>query len=256
MNDKLKKIIEDGGTILSAAVGGGIGFIVGGPVGAAAGSVVSVAITRVGKEISSRFLSPREEIRIGDAINIAVTSIKQRIEKGESVRNDDFFSEEGNGKCKADEVLENMLLKCQREPQEKKIKYIANLYANIVFDKNISAEMAHQLIKYAEVLTYRQFQIMQLCALLQTTSIFNGKLRNNDYRNQSHYPVELRQLLYEYYGLCKSDLIMCGSTISLGVTDIAPGQARLNGLGADLYNYANLKDIPQSELNEIISVLK
>ena len=41
--------------------------------------------------------------------------------------------------------LESTLLKSQRESEEKKLPYMAHLLANLAFDREISAEMAHQM---------------------------------------------------------------------------------------------------------------
>ena len=42
-----------------------------------------------------------------------------------------FFDEKQTGRSDAEEVLEHMLLKAQREPEEKKIQYIGYLYGSL-----------------------------------------------------------------------------------------------------------------------------
>ena len=63
-----------------------------------------------------------------------VTEIHRRLETaGETVsRTDGFFDEETNGdRSDAAEVAESVLLKAQREPEEKKIDYMGYLFASI-----------------------------------------------------------------------------------------------------------------------------
>jgi K+-transporting ATPase c subunit len=49
-------------------------------------------------------------------------------------------------------VAESVLLKSQREPEEKKIPYMGHLLSSVAFDAEISANMAHQITKIAEQL--------------------------------------------------------------------------------------------------------
>ena len=90
-------------------------------------------VKTIGQEILERQLGPREKVPVGAAFAIAAAEIRQRIENGESVRTDGFFDEKQTGRSDAEEVGENVLLKVQREPEEKKIQYMGYLLANIAF---------------------------------------------------------------------------------------------------------------------------
>ena len=94
---------------------------------------------------------------------IAAWEIHQHSEK--DLRDDGFFDKKPSGRSDAEEIAEAIMLKCQREPQEKKIPYIGYLFAGIARDSNISADMGHQLIKAAEELAYRQLCILKLSAM-------------------------------------------------------------------------------------------
>ena len=131
-----------------------VGFLAG-----PAGVIVSGTLKGIGKDIKERQLSPREDFRVGKVLAITALEIHQRLENGESLRNDGFFDRKPSGRSDAEEIAEAIMLKCQREPQEKKIPYMGYLKAGIAFDPNVSADMGHQLIKVAEQLTYRQFCI-------------------------------------------------------------------------------------------------
>ena len=66
------------------------------------------------------------------------------------------------------------------------------LLANVAFDTGISAQMADQIIKAAEQLTYRQ-----LCILKLTAEKNSFRLRTQNYREHDSFPRELIQVLYE-----------------------------------------------------------
>jgi hypothetical protein len=187
MKDGFKKLINCGAEIAGGAIGGALGFLAGGPAGATAlgagGSLAAMALKHIGQEASERLLGPREKVRVGGVLAITASTINNRIEKGEKIRSDGFFEEKTkSGRSNAEEVAESVLLKSQREPEEKKIPYMGYLLANVAFATDISAEMAHQLSKASEQLTYRQLCILKLAVVKQA---FN--LREGDYRGQSSY---------------------------------------------------------------------
>ena len=166
--------------IVGSGIGGVLGFLAGDPItatfGSIGGTVAAMALKNIGQEFSERQLSPQENYRVGKVLAIATFEIHQRLENGENLRNDGFFDEKPAGRSDAEEVAESIMLKCQRESQEKKIPYMGYLKADIAFDSNVSANMGHQLIKAAEELTYRQFCLLKL-------AVVKGRfgLRNKDY---------------------------------------------------------------------------
>lgn len=159
----VRRLINTGAEIAGGAVGGALGFLAGGPVGAAllgaGGAAAAAALKHIGEEAAERLLGPREQVRVGGVLALAAGEIRQRLEQGEAVRTDGFFDPKGASRSDAEEVAESVLLKSQREPEEKKIPYMGHLFAAVAFDSQISAQLAHQVIKTADQLTYRQ-----LCA--------------------------------------------------------------------------------------------
>lgn len=238
-----------------AATGAGIGFALGGPIGAVVGSVSSVAIPRalelVGQEVSKRHLSKREEARAGGVLIIAATEIQKRITRGENLRQDDFFCPGQSGRSDAEEVVENILLKCQREPQEKKIPFVGYLLASLAFRNDISTDMAHLIIKLADELTYRQ-----LCLLRIATRTNTLELRDSNYRELGLFPKSLYPILHECFDLYHKELINLGGEHPLGLTGVWPAKMSTQGLGVDICDMMQLWLIPDEEQNLIIRHLK
>lgn len=254
-NAGIRRLINSGLEIAGGAVGGALGFLAGGPAGAAVlgagGTAAAMALKHIGQEAAKRFLSPREEVRIGGVLAIAGEQIRQRLEAGQSVRNDGFFEQKSKGRSDAEEVVENVLLKSQREPEEKKIPYMGYLLSNVAFDTEISAHMAHQIIKAAEQLTYRQLCLLKLAAVKDH---FN--LRTTDYRKQVHFQKELYQVLYECIDLYHRGFLNFGGGVAFGPSDIIPSKMMVQGIGADIYNLMLLLLIPDEDLQPIASQLK
>ena len=130
-------LLETGASIAGATVGSGIGVVIAGPAGAvggaAIGAVVQNVIQWIGKEIKERQLSKREEQKIGTVYELAKEKISKNIEEGKAIRNDGFFSSNGDDRPSSEEITEEIMFAAQRESEEKKLPYLANLYANIFF---------------------------------------------------------------------------------------------------------------------------
>ncbi len=248
--DKIKRLLSGGAEIAGAAIGGALGFLAGGPAGMAAAGVggvaAALALKKLGEEASDRYLAPREKARVGGVLAIAAAGIDERLKGGHKIRTDGFFDPGTSGRSKADEVAESLLSKAQREAEEKKIQFIGRMMCNVAFDESISAEMAQQLSKLAEALTYRQYCLLKLAV---NKSAYG--LRGSDYRGQKTFEKPVYQLLYECLDLYHRGLVNFGGEVAFGPTDVKPASMTVQGLGADLYNLMGLATISKAELEPI-----
>jgi hypothetical protein len=250
----IRRLINAGAEIAGGAVGGALGFLAGGPAGAAlfgaGGAAAAMALKHIGQEASERLLGPREAVRVGGVLAIAAGEIRQRIEQGERVRTDGFFERNRAGRSDAEEFAESVLLKSKREPEEKKIPYMAHLLSSVAFDPEISADMAHQITKAAEQLTYRQLCLMKLAVVKDGFG-----LRTADYRGQASFPKGLYQILYECLDLYHRGFVNFGGEVAFGPTDVAPGKMTLQGLGVDIFSLMKLALIPNEGLAPVAAQL-
>ncbi len=246
-DESLRLLINKGSEIAGGAAGPAVGTVIGsllaGPAGAAVGGAVGAAATMavkaIGHELSSRMLSPREQARVGGVFTLATSEIVERCRNGESVRSDGFFDSEDGGRSDAELPVRHGL-GCFR-----------HLLANLAFNPEISAAMAHQLTKAAESMTYRQLCILQLSA---TKERFN--LRQQSYEREERWPKDLYQIIYEYYDLYNKGLINLGSYLASFPAEINPGTATPQALGVDIYNQMQLYLIPDGDLELIAAHLR
>ena len=252
---KLRRAIDEGIEITGGAIGGSLGVIAGDPALAgvlgAAGIAAGSALRHVGNEIVDRVLGPRERKRVGAVVSVIAKNIHARTLRGEKVRNDGFLGEDPNKRSDAEEVAESILLKCQREPEEKKIQYMGQFFSNVAFYPQVSAEMAHQLAKHAEQMTYRQFCLLNIAKF----DNHRPKLREGDYRNQGNFPVELQQILYECLDLYGRGFVNFAGEVVFGPTDIKPRAMKAQGLGMHLATLLNVEFIPEADLAAILDQL-
>lgn len=260
-DDDLKKFLDNNADLIGSGISGVLTLLFAGdPIAGAfigtAGTLVSGILKDIGKEFRERQLSSREDIRVGKALAIATLEIHRR-KNDERFRDDGFFNENPTGRSDAEEVAEAIMLKCQKEPQEKKIPYMGYLLASIAFDPNISADMGHQLIKASEELTYRQLCILKLAVVKDRFG-----LRNQDYQDHEKFSKELYQVLQECHDLClksyldyKIPLTFSGQ-ITVGYMNIQPNKMVIYGIGEDLFKLMRLSSIPDDDLIPIAEVLK
>ena len=242
---------------ISGAVGSAIGLL-GGPPGAVIGGFVggafSTAVKKLGSEMDERFMGPREEARVGAVCALGASEIVERINAGERLREDRFFDEGEAGRSAAEEIWESLLSKCQREASERKLTYMANLFAGVAFDESVGLDLAHQLIYAVEQLSYRQLCILRMLARRDSL-----ELRSTPYKQPGQDEVELPKDVYQVLSECL-DLYnrgFVGTGIAvLDLTHIVPSAMRVQGIGADLHNLMRLQFIPDRDVMTVAEVLR
>ena len=255
-NTRKEKIIdttaEYGGAAVGAAIGAGIGTVVAGPIGAVGGSLLGTAVEKAfvwaGNEIKNRCFSISENRKIGSVYDVAMQNISQKLSAGLSLRTDNFYYAEIGDRSSAEEVVEGTLFVAQRENEEKKLPYLANLYANINFDETISRPMANQLIKIASVISFRQLVILSVIGKSHY-GILNVSLRDNAFRGFENY--EDMSIAAEIFDLYRMSLIISRSAI-LDAASFVPSLLVLNGMGQLLYSHMELFNIPLDDTTQSI----
>jgi hypothetical protein len=238
-----------------------------------AGAALSGTLREVLLDVSNRWLSSREEARVGTAAYFAVDKIKARLESGENPRKDNFFEKsEQTSRSYADEIFEGALLKSKNEHEEKKIKIIANIFAETVFHSEISASEANHVLQLAESITYRQ---MCLIAVFEQKDDLEGiKLATVKQENKPIIDdLSTLQEVFQLQGLGlvaqirdefeNSDGFHEGS-IGYGdqnyeamfiLDDVIPNRIVLTELGKRYSTIMNLSEIPKKDLMKVAKTL-
>ena len=248
MDNNINKYTQEATSIIGDVAGGLVGGAIAGPAGVIGGLAVSRLLQKVGNEMCQRYLGPREDYRVGTAIGFAGQKIEGLLSQGEIPRSDWFnedYDIDQKERTPVEEILESFLLKSQREVEEKKLPYMANLLANLCFHSCDLAE-SHQLIKAAEELSYRQ---MCLLNVIET----KDDLRDQNYRDYNKMTDQLGSLLFEYFNLWNKEYL--GIEGIPGVTNINPNRTKIQGLGKQLFGLMELGKIPNEDTDEICRLL-
>ncbi|WP_026464371.1 hypothetical protein [Adhaeribacter aquaticus] len=251
----LKELIDVGSDIAGSTSGAMVGSFIAGPpglvFGSMAGPLIKKVVCNLGIEISKRLISPREEKRIGAAYIFALEKMAIYQERGLTIRDDDFFNELEFDRSNAEEVLEGILLTCQRTFEEKKIQYIGYLYANIIYNSNINRNYANFLIKLSNELTFRQYCLIYLLK----DFMIDAEI---DYPEDKNHPditikrvdviSEVRDLITR--GLYREYVFMADEEVD-NTKPIFKKHLSITRLGNDYINYLQLNEIPFAYLIEI-----
>lgn len=255
-NDKLKTFLKKGSEISGGAIGGAIGLI-GGPAGAIAGGGLGVLTGQLLNEVIERAFSDRQKIRIAATSTFLFDGIAKRLENGERIREDGFFDRKTFNRSKAEELFEGTLLKCTNQFQEKKIKFISKIFEKVIFDSDISAESANQLLVISDSLTYRQLCILSFYGRRDTD--YSGEVLMKD--TYSWYPsivftTNEKLLLQDLYELINLDLLDKQNWMIVTNKDIIPDILTLSEIGQSLFEIMDLSEIERDDIQPIINGLK
>jgi len=164
-----------------------------------------------------------------------------------------FSKKKPNDRSTAEEIFEGVIFAAQREHEEKKLKFLGNLFANLAFNPQFDRTQSNLLIKIAQRCSYRQ-----LCLL----ALFNEKrptLRKEPYEKEPGQVIlgqNLIPLLTELIELCTQGLIFRGNNMVSYLGAIAPAEMKSGGGGPVLYRMMELWDIDQNDVNEIAKILE
>jgi hypothetical protein len=118
-------------------------------------------------DLAKRFLSPKEQQRVGAVASLAINTIRER-RHWEQIRDDGFFDHEGDTPSPAEELFEGVLLTAKQEYEQLKLPYLGNFYANLVFQTGVMRSEANYLLGLAESLTFTQLCMLGLLSERQT----------------------------------------------------------------------------------------
>lgn len=238
----IQRFINHGAEIAGASVGYTAEFLQAVPPGA--GGPIASSIAIVIKEMTARFLSPRERTRINATTDVATYRISSRLLSGHKLRTDSFFDNIESRGSPSQELLEAVLLRARDSYQEKKIRHLGLFYANLAFADYVSAQTSHLLLKQLDRLTYRQLCIFSLVGAKKSLDV-------EPLRRPDHSDPELDALKREEMDLHSTDLGTTGLIFGAG-----PWIDQLSVLGKATYDLAGLEEISDSDTSSLEALIE
>jgi len=163
-NDAVQKWTEIGANIVASSLTSVAGIlnptIEGAILSTVGGTLFNTGLQLLGRELQTRYMSKKEEQRIGTAFYYLQQKFNENADAGKAIRDDDFFNTVDGEYSTNLEILEGILIAAQKSYQEKKVRHISNFYANLLFDNTIDGHKANHFLKLAESMSYRQFCLL------------------------------------------------------------------------------------------------
>jgi hypothetical protein len=252
INDEPSYRLPTSADLVGTLAGVAVSSSVEGHTGAYVGGVVAVVLSQVIQEFSHRLLGTGEKRRIDDVVSFACRKIESNIVAGKQIRQDDFFTNQPDGRSSAEEIAEGVLIVSQREYEERKTPFYGNLFGNLAFTSLYDRAYSNQLLKIAEEISYRQ-----LCLISIVRNNKHLRLQHSSLRKH-HRSVSQQRLaaLQELMGLHLRGLITDSSnTAWLGVWD-ATVDASLVELGTALYDLMELSSLRIVDVQDTAALFK
>jgi hypothetical protein len=234
-------------TLTEMVAWSGAGLATGSRVAAVAGAGAPLAtrILRWGTDLATRALSVSEERRVASTLDFMRLAIDEHLAKDEQLRDDGFFTADMDERSDAEEVFEGVMLAAQREHEERKLPYMARLFAEIAFSPSLDKIAAERLIRLAEELSYEQLVLLGLIAKSSEHQLPPDSGRGAGGRS---WAAEATMADLEDLGFNRRELVGVPWPEKGMPTDHgAPASLRLRGWGDALYQAMGLDSVPFDE---------
>lgn len=157
-----RTLITSGANVAGTVAGTATAILAGPIAGAVVGAGLSPLFDRAGQELLNRGLARREGSRTSEAFAAAYVQVGERLEAGDTLRQDGFFESDGP----ALEILEGTLVTAARAWEARKAAPTGTFFGNLGFDAGTTAAEANFLLKIIDQLTYRQVLLLAVVGLV------------------------------------------------------------------------------------------
>ena len=250
-NDEIvQKALDTGSDLAGSASGAAVGLLIGGPPGAIAGAAVGPVIKRTLVESIRRLVTRREKIRVAATFAFAVTACEERLQAGDKLRDDRFFSPDFSGRSAADEVAEAVAVAAERSFEERKAEYLGYLLSNIAFEEGVDRWLANRVVRVAERLSWSQLIILSAVARedVELAAVALGSDVGSWTSWGAHQ--EALELMNDNYIMTTPDQT---PRLGLSVPNLRLEQARLGTGGRLLVDLMWLTRIPNDDVEAVLT---
>lgn len=248
----LTRIVALGAEVFGAGVGAFVGAELG-PAGAAVAAMSGTAIGTAGADIALRYLSPRQEARVGGVIFQAAAAIKAGEVMGQSIRDDGFFDGE---RSYGHEFAEGVMLVAKDAFEERKIPYLGNLIANVAFVPTIDPATANMAVRMAEDLSW-----LEMCLLGVIANPEKYPMPDRSPAGSEHWKAHtVRATIKRMPDMGSADLLAYKRTKTEGPLGLAKFDTNLSGIeftsrGRLIAGLMDLGSIPDADLAAVYDLI-
>lgn len=157
---KAKKLLERGAKLVPDIAPGVVGAVVGGAGGAVAAGLGKVLMDQAA-DWTMRQLSDRQLDRIAEVMVWAHHYLEVSTAEGRFPRSE-FLDGESDREDIHQEVLEAVVAAARDAAERRRVRHLGAFFANFACNPGLSPDDAHQLLRLADEMSYRQMQVLQI----------------------------------------------------------------------------------------------
>lgn len=121
---------------------------------------LAAALRRATDAAAASPVTGREQVRAGAVLAFAVELAVTRTAQHRSARTDGFLGAAGRDRCPADEVAEAVVLAARRSADERRVRHLGYLLAEVLVSPDVDAALAGRALGLAEQLSWRQLALL------------------------------------------------------------------------------------------------
>lgn len=178
-----RELLDSATSVAGDVAGATAGLFLGGPegalLGAAIGAPTAAALSWGIQEVGSRSLGRRGQERAMGAAAYAADRLRDLKKAGLPIRNDGFFENPPSGRNVGREVAEGVLMAAHDAFEERKVRHIGYLYANVATDPKVDAALAAASLASARELTWRQYVLLAALGRENSSGLLGGQLEDD-----------------------------------------------------------------------------
>jgi hypothetical protein len=156
-----RDLVEAGATIAGSMTRGAAGVVFApGEAVVTVDDRVGAALRAAADDLAAALLPARERARAGAVLAFAVEHSVLLSRSERRVRTDGFFAERAGGRVGAREVLEGVVAAARRSVEERRIRHLGYLFAEVVVSPDIDAPLTARALRLAEACSWRQLALL------------------------------------------------------------------------------------------------
>jgi hypothetical protein len=156
-----RDLVEAGATIAGSMTRGAAGVVFApGEAVVTVDDRVAAALRAAADDLAAGRLPARERARAGAALAFAVEHSVLLSRSERRVRTDGFFTERAGGRVAVREVLEGVVTAARRSVEERRIRHLGYLFAEVVVSPDLDAPLAARALRLAEACSWRQLALL------------------------------------------------------------------------------------------------
>ena len=259
INKKTEKLISYGSKAVGITTSALLTSLTENPEIQIGAKLVGGMIPQVLNDVFSRFLSKREEIKIGMVVNYCSKYINDNLNKNHLFNNNfiELIKESEADWSTASELYEGVLLKAKNESQEKKIKHIGAIFGNSIFTDEITSDDVFHLLNVVENLTYRKLCIIAMYGRIdELKDKYDLMVDSYLWYDNIEFPLSTRATLQDIFELGNQGIVDFNSSLAVEHLHLNPGKFKLTKLGQKYLQMMDLKSIENYELKKIIESIE